>query len=81
MTDDQLRQQSAEFRKRLAAGEQVDDLLIEAFAACRESGRRYLNMRHFRRPVDRRHDSARRQYRRNGHRRRQNPGRHAAGLS
>ena len=31
----------------LADGETLDDLLPEAFAACRESGRRYLNMRHF----------------------------------
>ena len=30
-----------------AAGESLDDLLPEAFAAARESGRRYLNMRHF----------------------------------
>lgn len=47
MSDDELRGQTAEFRKRLAAGETLDDLLIEAFAACRESGRRYLGMRHY----------------------------------
>jgi preprotein translocase subunit SecA len=47
MSDPVLRQQTAEFQNRLAAGETVDDLLVEAFAACRESGRRYLNMRHF----------------------------------
>ena len=36
-----------EFRGRRAAGETLDDLLPEAFAACREAGRRFLNMRHF----------------------------------
>ena len=47
MSDERLRQQTAEFRKRLAAGETLDELLVEAFAVCREAGRRYLNMRHF----------------------------------
>src|SRR5690242_7488123 len=46
MSDDQLKAQTIEFRKRLAAGETLDDLLVEAFAAARESGRRYLGMRH-----------------------------------
>ena len=36
-----------EFRKRLADGEPVDDLLVEAFAACREAARRTVGMRHF----------------------------------
>ena len=35
------------FKKRLAEGETLDDLLAEAFALCREAGRRTLNMRHF----------------------------------
>jgi preprotein translocase subunit SecA len=35
------------FRERLAQGETLDDLLVEAFAVCREGGLRYLNMRHF----------------------------------
>ena len=47
MSDEQLRGVTAEFRKRLAAGETLDDLLVEAFAACRESGRRLLGMRHY----------------------------------
>jgi preprotein translocase subunit SecA len=47
MTDEELRGQTARFRKRLAAGETLDDLLIEAFAVCREAGRRMLGMRHF----------------------------------
>ncbi|GIW90987.1 MAG: protein translocase subunit SecA 1 [Pirellulaceae bacterium] len=47
MTDAQLRDQTRIFRERLAGGETLDDLLIEAFAVCREAGRRFLNMRHF----------------------------------
>src|SRR5437660_1224044 len=35
------------YRERLAAGETLEDLLPEAFAACRESARRFKNMRHF----------------------------------
>jgi preprotein translocase subunit SecA len=46
-SDEQLRQQTVEFRKRLEAGETLDDLLVEAFAVCREGGRRFLNMRHY----------------------------------
>ncbi len=47
MTDAELRDQTRIFRERLAGGETLDDLLIEAFAVCREAGRRFLNMRHF----------------------------------
>ena len=47
MTDAELREQTDKFRKRLAAGETLDDLLVEAFAVCREAGRRVLGMRHF----------------------------------
>jgi len=47
MSDEQLRAQTGEFRRRLAAGETLDDLLVEAFAVCRESGRRFLGMRHY----------------------------------
>jgi preprotein translocase subunit SecA len=35
------------FKARLAEGSSLDDLLPEAFALCREAGRRTLNMRHF----------------------------------
>ncbi len=45
--DDALRAKTAEFRGRVARGESLDDLLPEAFAVVRESGRRTLNMRHF----------------------------------
>ena len=38
MSDEDLRGQTAFFRKRLAAGETLDDLLPEAFAVCREAG-------------------------------------------
>ncbi|MEQ9407230.1 MAG: preprotein translocase subunit SecA [Fuerstiella sp.] len=46
-SDDELRQTTAMFRQRLRAGETLDDLLPEAFAAVRESGRRFLKMRHY----------------------------------
>ena len=47
MTDEDLRNQTNEFRRRLAAGETIDDLLVEAFAVCREGGKRFLGMRHY----------------------------------
>ncbi len=47
LTDAELRGQTDKFRKRLAAGETLDDLLVDAFAVCREAGRRVLGMRHY----------------------------------
>jgi preprotein translocase subunit SecA len=47
LTDQQLRDKTVEFRKRVADGTSLDDLLVEAFAVVREAGRRVLNMRHF----------------------------------
>ena len=47
LSDDALRAKTAEFKQRLANGEALDDLLPEAFAVVRETGRRVLNMRHF----------------------------------
>jgi preprotein translocase subunit SecA len=47
MTDTELREQTVKFRERLRAGETLDDLLVEAFAVCREGGRRFLGMRHY----------------------------------
>jgi preprotein translocase subunit SecA len=47
MSELELRGQTAEFRRRLAAGETLDDILVEAFAVCREGGRRFLGMRHY----------------------------------
>src|SRR3954454_19176711 len=37
LTEEQLKDKTREFRERLANGETLDDLLPEAFAACRES--------------------------------------------
>jgi preprotein translocase subunit SecA len=42
-----LRESATKFRARLAAGETLDDILPDAFAAVREAGRRYLKMRHY----------------------------------
>ncbi|MBO0771961.1 MAG: preprotein translocase subunit SecA, partial [Actinobacteria bacterium] len=47
LTDDELRVLTGEFRERLAAGETLDDLLPEAFAAVREAAKRTLGQRHF----------------------------------
>ncbi|MGI9430078.1 MAG: preprotein translocase subunit SecA, partial [Bythopirellula sp.] len=47
LTNEQLRAKTDEFRERLAAGETVNDLLVEAFAVCREGGQRFLGMRHY----------------------------------
>jgi preprotein translocase subunit SecA len=47
LSDERLRERTVEFRERIAKGETVDDLLVEAFAVVREAGRRVLNMRHF----------------------------------
>src|SRR5581483_10980560 len=53
LTDDQLRAKTDEFRERIKdvpadeLQDALDELLPEAFAVCREAGRRVLNMRHF----------------------------------
>ena len=47
MTDTELKEQTAKFRARLAAGETLNDLLVEAFALCREAGRRFAGLRHY----------------------------------
>ncbi len=47
LTNDELKARTEEFRQRLADGEQLNDLLFEAFATVREAGVRALNMRHF----------------------------------
>ncbi|MCC7174174.1 MAG: preprotein translocase subunit SecA [Bryobacterales bacterium] len=47
LTDQQLSAKTIEFKERLAQGATLDDLLPEAFAVVRETGRRVLNMRHF----------------------------------
>ncbi|HLP23096.1 MAG TPA: preprotein translocase subunit SecA [Microbacteriaceae bacterium] len=47
LSDEELRGETAELRARYEAGESLDDLLPEAFAAVREAARRTLGMRHF----------------------------------
>jgi preprotein translocase subunit SecA len=47
LDDAALRQRTDVFRERLAAGEQLNDLLIEAFATVREAAKRTLGQRHF----------------------------------
>ncbi len=47
LSDARLFAKTAEFKARLASGEKLDRLLPEAFAACRESAKRNLGMRHF----------------------------------
>jgi preprotein translocase subunit SecA len=47
LTDDALRAKTPEFRERLANGEDLDDLLIEAFAVVREGARRVIGQRHY----------------------------------
>ncbi len=47
LSDTALADKSAEFRKRIENGENLDDLLPEAFAVCREMSKRVLFMRHF----------------------------------
>ena len=45
--DDDLRARTEAFRQRIAAGESLDDLLVEAFATVREAAKRTLGQRHF----------------------------------
>jgi len=47
LTDDELKQTAAKLRARLAAGETLEDILPDAFAAVRESSVRNLKMRHY----------------------------------
>ncbi len=47
LTDEQLQAKTPEFKERLEKGESLDDILPEAFAACREASWRVLGMKHF----------------------------------
>ena len=47
LSDDQLRGKTEEFKARLSAGEDLDDLLPEAFATVREAAKRTLGQRHY----------------------------------
>ena len=42
LTDEQLKAKTPEFRQRLAAGETLDDILVEAFAVVREAAKRVI---------------------------------------
>src|SRR5882724_2570507 len=47
LSDEQLRAKTTEFRERMAKGETLEDLLVEAFAVVREGAKRTLGQRHF----------------------------------
>ena len=47
LSDAELAAKTVDFKQRVANGATLDDILVEAFAVCREAGRRTLNMRHF----------------------------------
>ena len=47
LSDQELARKTVEFKEKLAQGAALDDLLPEAFAVVRETGRRVVNMRHF----------------------------------
>ena len=48
LSDEELRAKTKEYKKRLAEGETLDDLLAEAYATVREAARRVLGMEHYR---------------------------------
>ena len=48
LTDEELRGKTAEFKKRVAEGTKLDDILPEAYAVVREGARRVLNQEHYR---------------------------------
>ena len=47
LNDERLRAKTPELKERLAKGATLDDILPDAFAVCREAGKRVLGMRHF----------------------------------
>jgi preprotein translocase subunit SecA len=47
LSDQELQAKTAEFKKELANGKSLDDLLVEAYAVVREASRRVLGLRHF----------------------------------
>ena len=47
LSDDELKAKTDEFKKRLEAGETLDDILVEAFATVREAASRVLGMKHY----------------------------------
>ena len=47
LTDDQLRARTEQFKKELAEGKTLDDILVPAFATVREAAKRAIGQRHF----------------------------------
>ncbi|WP_300359273.1 preprotein translocase subunit SecA [Fusobacterium sp.] len=47
LSDEELKGKTEEFKKRIANGETLDDILVEAFATVREASKRVLRMRHY----------------------------------
>jgi preprotein translocase subunit SecA len=47
LDDEQLQQKTVELKQRFETGETIEDLLVEAFAVCREASVRVLQMRHY----------------------------------
>ena len=47
LSDEQLRARTDEFRKQIADGAELDDILVPAFATVREAAKRTLGQRHF----------------------------------
>lgn len=47
LTDEQLKQKTQEFKRRLADGQTLDDILVEAFAVVREVSKRTIKLRHY----------------------------------
>ena len=45
LSDDELKNKTTEFKERLAKGETLDDLLVEAYAVCREAAYRVTGMK------------------------------------
>lgn len=48
LSDEELKAKTQEFKDRIAAGETLDDILVEAFAVVREAAYRVLGMKHYR---------------------------------
>src|SRR5690242_1606979 len=47
LSDDALRARTERFKKEIAEGKSLDDILVEAFATCREAAKRAIGQRHF----------------------------------
>ncbi len=80
LSDAELRAKTAEFKTQIENGATLDDLLIPAFAVAREAARRSVHMRHFDVQLMGGMVLHRGQDRRDGHRRGQDAGGHAARL-